>query len=94
MLGTPVIAGTVVVLPGDLQEWTPYSSRVAVARADTDGVYHVTHLPPGRYRVIHVGEASASDLQNPAFLRALPGGRNVSLEPLEAATLDVRVSNR
>jgi len=89
--GRITTAGAIVVAPADPRDWTPFTQRIKMARADTDGVYHVPLLPPGRYIVAHVASLAPGQLFDPAFLRTLGNARTVTLAPLDVVTMDVTI---
>jgi hypothetical protein len=89
--GRPTSAGAIVVVSTDRRDWTATSRRIQVTRADTDGVFHVPLLPPGRYRVAHVTTLEPGQIWDPAFLASLPGAREVTATAGTATTLQIRL---
>ena len=67
-----------------------FPRRMRTARADRDGAYTITGLPPGEYHVIAVHEESFADWQDPALLEALSRvARQVRVLDGERRTLDL-----
>jgi hypothetical protein len=89
--GKPTAAGAVVVVASEPQYWTVVSRRIRVTRADTDGVFHVPLLPPGRYRVAHVMRLAPGQLWDPAFLKTLGAAQEVTAPAGEVSTVQLRL---
>ena len=89
--GAPTTTGAVVVFPIDPRDWTVVSRRIRVTRADTDGVYHVPLLPPGRYRVAHVMSLAPGQLSDPAFLKTLSSAQEIDAAAGSVATVQLRL---
>ena len=89
--GRPATRGAVVVAPVDPRDWTLVSRRIRLTRADTDGVFHVPTLPPGRYRVAHIDGLKPGQLWDPAFLRSLAGAREVDLSAGQVLSVELRL---
>jgi hypothetical protein len=89
--GQPSTSGAVIVAPPDAADWNSLTRRIRMVRADTLGVYHVPHLPPGRYKVAHVTRVQPGQLWDPAFLKGLSWTPAISAEPLDVVTVDLRI---
>jgi hypothetical protein len=86
----PTTSGAVMVFPANAGEWTPYSSRVRVVRADTAGRYDVTPLPAGRYLVAHVDALAPGQLRDRVFLTSLAASaQSVTLAESDQALVDL-----
>jgi hypothetical protein len=92
--GTTIDRDAVVVaFPVEVTAWATrgaFPRRMKTARADRDGAYTITGLPPGEYHVIAVHEESFADWQDPALLDALSRvARQVRILDGERRTLDL-----
>jgi hypothetical protein len=86
--GTPQPA-TVVVFPDDPARWTYPSRFVRAARADREGRFSITGLPPERrYRVAAVTFLEEDAVQDPEFLQRIrASATEVSLADNETKTI-------
>jgi len=69
--GAPASDYFVVVFPADSNLWRRDSRRVQSVRPASDGHYSVRDLPAGEYLIAALSDFESTDLQDPAFLRAL-----------------------
>jgi hypothetical protein len=84
---------TVVVFADDPAQWREGSRRVRMARPDQNGVYKLTGLPPGVYRVIAVEYLDDGEQWNPQFLGwARSRAARVELEEGASITLNVKLT--
>lgn len=93
--GTPGDSLYIAAFPADRSLWRPQSRRIMSARADTDGRWTITGLPPGDYRVVALTDLAPGDLWDSALLeQLLPAGVAVMLADGEHKTQDLRIGGR
>jgi len=83
---------SVVVFPQDRDKWTPNSRYMRTARADQDGRYKVTGLPPGEYRVIALDYLDPNEWNTPEFLDSIHAkATSFAVNEGETKTVDLRI---
>jgi hypothetical protein len=91
--GRRVTGLSVVVVPDDPFLRQVSRRRVAAAHVASDGVYRITGLPAGVYRVAAIVSGADVDLADPAVLDELARSPvKVTLSDAEARTLDIRMN--
>jgi hypothetical protein len=90
--GAPGDSLYIAAFPVDRALWRPQSRRITSVRADTDGRWIITGLPPGDYRIVALTDVAPGDLWDNALLeQLLPSGVAVSLADGEHKTQDLRI---
>jgi hypothetical protein len=91
-LGRPDPGAAVIVFPRD-GIWTNLGAsarRIRLIRPSRTGQFTLTGLPPGRYNIAAIDDASVSHWQDPAFLRRLAGvATDVTLNPLQPLSVNL-----
>jgi protocatechuate 3,4-dioxygenase beta subunit len=92
--GDPLKEYTVVVFSEDQQKWSVADSRwISSARADQQGQFKMTELPPGAYLAIAVEYVPQGEWRDPAWLeRAAKSATRFTLAEGATATLDLKLS--
>jgi hypothetical protein len=92
--GRRVSGLSVIVMPDDPFLRQVSRRRVGAAQVASDGVYRITGLPAGMYRVAAIVSGADVDLADPALLDELARSPvNVTLRDGEARTLDIRMDS-
>ena len=90
--GHPASGYFVVAVPADRAAWRWPSRRLVSTRPATNGLFELTDLPPGEYRLAVLTDLDAADLGAPAFLETLAGAAvTVVLGEGERRTQDLRI---
>lgn len=90
--GVPGAAMHVVAFTVDRSAWGVSSRKVTSTRADTDGRWTLSALPPGNYHVVVLTDLAPGELENVQFLEQLtPMSITVSLAPGERKTQDLLI---
>ena len=93
--GTGAAGATVVVFPADAQTWSQPGStprRFKSARADAQGRFGISSLPPGEYFAAAIPDEDAAEWRDPKNLDALArAATRVSIGDGEHRTIDLRV---
>jgi protocatechuate 3,4-dioxygenase beta subunit len=94
--GSPARHYAALVFGVDRDTWFQGSRWVKMARADNDGTFYLTSLPPGDYFVAALDRLEdASDWQDPEFLRDISlRAVRVTLAERQAQTSTLRVIRR
>jgi hypothetical protein len=83
---------TAIVYSQEPERWKPGSRYVKIARADQDGRFKVTGLPPGDYYAIALDRIDTATWNDPDTLQALrQDATSFSLMEGETKTLDLRL---
>lgn len=91
--GAPGDSLYIAAFPADRSLWRPQSRRIASARADTDGRWVITGLPPGDYVVVALTDLAPGELWDMSLLeQLLPSGIAVSLTDGEHRTQDLTIN--
>jgi len=91
--GAPGDSLYIAAFPADRSLWRPQSRRITSARADTDGRWVITGLPPGDYLVVALTDLAPGDLWDLSLLQQLlPAGVPVSLTDGEHTTRDLTIN--
>jgi len=91
--GEPAKEYTVIVFPEDQQKWTSSDSRwMGSSRADQQGHFKVTGLPPGTYLAIAVEYVEQGAWRDPEWLaRASKTATKFTLDEGATKTLDLKL---
>jgi hypothetical protein len=90
--GAPGDSLYIAVFPADRSLWRPQSRRITSVRADTDGRWVITGLPPGDYLVVALTDLAPGELWDMSLLaQLLPSGIAVSLTDGEHRTQDLAI---
>lgn len=91
--GAPGDSLYIAAFPADRSLWRPQSRRITSARADTDGRWIITGLPPGDYRLVALTDLAPEDLWDLTLLeQLLPAGVPVSLTGGEHRVQDLTIN--
>ena len=92
--GAPVKEYTVVIFPEDRQLWASSGGRwVMSARADQQGRFKVSELPPGAYFAIAVEYVPQGEWRDPAWLeRASKNATRFTLDEGATRTLELKLA--
>ena len=93
--GAGAAGASVVVFPTDAQAWSQYGSnprRLKSARADAQGRFGISSLPPGDYYAAAIRDEDSAEWRDPKNLDALArSATRVSIGDGEHRTLDLRL---
>jgi hypothetical protein len=64
----PATGSTVIAFPSDEKLWRPQTRRIQTARADQNGAYRISDLPPGDYLVVATDDVEQGEWFDPSFL--------------------------
>jgi uncharacterized protein (DUF2141 family) len=82
----------IAVFPQDRALWRPLTRRITSVRADTDGRWEITALPPGDYCVVALTDVASGELIDHDFLdQLIPSALHVTLAPGEQKTQDLQI---
>src|SRR5262249_4451699 len=83
----------VVLFARDRDRWKPPSRMVRVSRADQEGRFKVTGMPPGEYLAIAADTIDTSEVTDPEILERLQNrASRFSLGEGETKALDLKLS--
>jgi hypothetical protein len=86
---------SVVVFPQDQGRVRARSRYMKVARADEDGRFKISGLPPGEYYAIALDRIDNVSWNDPEFLQSVqPQATMFSLNEAETKTLDLKLQSR
>ena len=89
---------SVIVFSVDSSDWFGSSNRLRLVRADADGGFHVSGLPPGDYWVAAATRLESSSLtggwqQTDALARLMPSAQRVTVTGSQTVNTTVRISD-
>jgi hypothetical protein len=83
-----------VIFARDREKWRPSSRYIRISRADQDGRYKVTGLPPSEYLAIAFEAVDAGEASDPDFLDRIQNRAiSVSLGEGDTKALDLKLSS-
>jgi hypothetical protein len=95
--GSTISDYAVIVFSVDSSDWFGRSNRLRLVRADVDGGFRVTGLPPGDYWVAAARRLDASSLtggwqQPDALARLMPSAHRVTVTGSQTVNTTIRIS--
>ena len=96
--GAPVRDYAVTVFSVDSADWFGSSNRLRLARADVDGGFHVSGLPPGDYWVAAASRLDPSSLtggwrQPEVLARLMPSAQRVTVTESQTVNATIRIAD-
>jgi hypothetical protein len=91
--GDTIASYVVVLFPQERSRWVSAWNRfVAIGRADAEGNFKVTSLPPGDYYAMALDHVDPTRWQDPEFLQTLtPAATRFSIGDGETKTLYLKL---